>query len=50
MTFVFAVELANKIYCFEMSVMTAVGKIQPDYIQTGREHFPQDSVVAAGRA
>jgi non-ribosomal peptide synthetase component E (peptide arylation enzyme) len=47
---VFAVELPNKIDCLKMFVMTAVGKIQPDYIQTGREHFAQDSVVVAGRA
>jgi len=33
-----------------MFVVTAMGEIQPDYIQTGREHFPQDSVVAAGWA
>jgi hypothetical protein len=47
---VFAVELPNKLYPLEMLVMTAVGEIQPDYIQTGREHFAQDSVIATGRA
>jgi hypothetical protein len=49
-TSVFAVELANKLYRIEMFFITAMRKIQPDHIQAGREHFPQDSIIATGRA
>jgi hypothetical protein len=41
---------ADKPDGIKMLFMAAVRKIQPDYIQTGCEHFPQDSVIAGGRA
>jgi len=47
---VLSVYQADKVHTVEMLFLAAVRRIQPDNIKTGCEHFPQDSVIAAGRA
>jgi len=46
---VFIIYLADKLNTVKMMPVTAMGEVQPDDIQAGLEHLPQDSVVAAGR-